>query len=180
MIGVIDLARYRAKQFFAALKPSISAEDRRLVESVFETNKPALALFKHMSVVDQQHAIAVLRTLLACGQDHRVLQQAALLHDVGKVIGQPLIYRVAIVLLNAFWPAGLGKLARGALTCVAWRRPFVVHAQHPQIGATWAQEAGCSEAVVTLIRIHQKKPLDHPKTLLENWHQALYEADNAN
>lgn len=180
MINVIGLAHYRAKQFFAALKPSISGEDWQLVELVFQENASALALFRYMSTADQQHAITVLRTLLLQGKDHWALQQAALLHDVGKVSGQPLIYRVVIVLLNAFWPAGLGKLAQGSLTCAAWRKPFVVHAQHPQIGATWAQEAGCSEAVVTLIRIHQKKPPDHPKTLLENWHQALYEADSAN
>ncbi|NIP23638.1 MAG: hypothetical protein GWO38_07410 [Phycisphaerae bacterium] len=180
MINVIDLAHYRAKQFFAALKPSLSVEDWQLVESVFQENAPALALFRHMSTADQQHAISVLRTLLLHGKDHWALQQAALLHDVGKVSGQPLIYRVAIVLLNAFCPASLRKLAQGSLTCAAWRRPFVVHAQHPQIGATWAQEAGCSDAVVTLIRVHQEKPPDHPETLLEHLHQALYEADSAN
>jgi hypothetical protein len=36
-----------------------------------------------------------------------------------------------------------------------WRRPFVVHAWHPEVGARWAQEAGCSALTVALIRRHQ-------------------------
>jgi len=180
MTGIGGLAHYRARQFLAALKPGVSAADWTLVESAFQKNTSALALFQRLSPADRRHAVAVLRALLACGQNHVALQQAALLHDVGKALGQPLFYRVVIVLLDAFWPAGLRKLARGSLTCLAWRRPFVIHAQHPQIGAAWAQEAGCQALVVALIRLHQEKPPDYPRTLLENLHRSLYDADGVN
>ena len=181
MIESMAALHYRTKQFLAALNPHIADSDRQLVQSVLGQNRRALALFQQMSVADQQHAIAVLQALL--DRDERAksdigLQQAALLHDAGKALGQPLLYRVAIVLLNFFWPAGLNKLAQAPLTCAAWRKPFVIHAQHPQIGATWAQEAGCSKLTVTLINIHQEKPPSTPKTQLEKWHQALYEVDS--
>ena len=41
-----------------------------------------------------------------------------------------------------------------------WRRAFVVHAWHPEVGARWAQEAGCSALTVALIRRHQDRISD--------------------
>ena len=40
------------------------------------------------------------------------------------------------------------------LDAPGWRRPFVVHARHAQVGAHWAREAGCSPSTVALIRRH--------------------------
>jgi len=181
MNNLLGTASYRAHQFFTALKPSLSAQDQAMVRSVFSEHRQALGLFERMAAADQQHAIAVLQTLLARGEDHQALQQAALLHDAGKALGQPLIYRVAVVLLAVFWPAGLRQLAQVPLaTCPIWRKPFVVHAQHPQIGAAWAREAGCSDLTVALIERHQEKPPQHPKTLEEQLQKALYEADGGN
>ena len=177
---MIDTARYRAKQFFGRLRPHISNDDRELVASVFGENMRALALFGRMTAGDQQHAIAVLRSALKQSNAHIALQQAALLHDVGKALGQPLIHRVVIVLLKAFWPKGLYQLSQTDLSCAAWRRPFVVHAQHPQIGAIWAQQAGCNDMAVLLIEHHQEPPSGQPKTQIERLHSILYEADEAN
>jgi hypothetical protein len=180
MADPVAAARYRARQFFAMLKPRVSAADRALVESVFESNRAALALFERMRPADQQHAIAVLRTVRQQTAIHPALAQAALLHDVGKGLGQPLFYRVAIVLLNHFWPAGLARLAQGSLTGPRWRRPFVVHARHPEIGADWAEAAGCEPLTVELIRRHQQPPAKPATTLFDQLHQALVEADDRN
>ena len=163
------------------LRPVVSAEDTALVKSVLGENSAAMALFGQMSVADQQHAIAVLQTLRGKGEDHPALLKAALLHDVGKAMGQPLLYRAAIVLLQAFWPAALATLANAPLTaCPAWRRPFVVHAQHPQIGAAWAKEADCNSMTVALIEHHQEKPPLGFENLLDQLHQSLHEADGEN
>ena len=110
-------ARYRVYQFFAALKATLpvwaggakgglATGDERLVRSIL----PAAGqqqLFARMSPNDQRHALAVARSLQKAGYDNLALLQAALLHDVGKSLGQPIIHRVLIVLLEAFWPAML-------------------------------------------------------------------------
>ena len=165
-------ARYRVYQFFIALKAglpswtggvrgSLTAADEALVTSILATALQQ-RLFDRMPPNDQQHALAVVRTLQQAGYQQRVLMQAALLHDVGKSMGQPLIHRVLIVLFEAFWPSALSWLSgetTGRPLSVEWaswwRRPFVIHAQHAQIGATWAEEAGCELAVVRLIARHQ-------------------------
>ncbi len=171
---------YRVRQFFAQLSPQVSAETDRMVQAVFSPQQAALSLFQRMSLADQQHAIAVLHTLQGWEETEPTLLQAALLHDVGKALGQPLLYRVIIVLLQTLWPTVLERLTDAPLDCSAWRRPFVIHAQHPQIGATWAEEAGCEPLVVKLIDHHQDRPPSNPTTQFEILQATLYKADNLN
>lgn len=143
---------YRVRQFFGALTAgALNQRDRALVR---QSLSPAQrALFERMSPNDQQHAVAVVRTLIDAGWSDAELIQAALLHDAGKAAADiGLSYRVAVVLLRAFWPAGLNRLAA---TESGWRRPFHVHQRHPEIGAQLAAEAGSSGRVVELIRHHQ-------------------------
>jgi hypothetical protein len=118
--------------------------------------------------------------LQQAGYDNPALLQAALLHDVGKSLGQPIIHRVLIVLLEAFWPAMLERLSTSPARAGGWRRPFVVHAQHPAIGAEWAQSAGCDPLAVSLIARHQE--ILSPAST-ETEHEllaALQWADNSN
>lgn len=151
-------AVYRARQFFAALTAGqLSQVDRALIESYLTPAQQVL--FEQMPKNDQQHAVAVARTLLDQGWHEIDLIQAALLHDAGKADGGlHLGYRVAIVLLRKFWPAGLKWLAAGE---TGWRRPFHVHQHHPEIGAQLAAEAGASPRVVELILHHQSSPARH-------------------
>lgn len=201
-------AAYRAYQFFAALKATLPGirrrltdDDNALVESVLPTPSQK-QLFSRMSPNDRRHAVAVARTLQQAGHQDRVLLQAALLHDVAKSLGQPIIHRVLIVLLEAFWPAALlrlstipstqkeqeskdelprSPLAHSSLQQISWwRRPFVIHAHHPAIGAAWAQQVGCDPVAVELILRHQDKlfgDLDYPQQKLL---EALQWADNLN
>ncbi len=196
-------ALYRASQFFAAVKASLPgwagglsarlpAADAALVEAILPD--AARRLFRSMPPNDQRHAIAVARTLRPAGYTGRAIMQAALLHDVAKSIGQPIPHRVAIVLFEAFWPAALQKLSEWPVTDSTfsasdddssiraipwWRRPFVVHAWHPRLGAAWAKQAGIDPLAVSLILRHQDK-LRLIATEEDKLLAALQWADNLN
>ncbi len=191
-------ARYRVYQFFAALKATLpgwaggfkgglTAEDDRLAKSILPAPDQQ-QLFARMSPNDQRHALAVARSLQQAGYHDRALLQAALLHDVGKSLGQPIIHRVLIVLLEAFWPAALKRLsAPSSPPCLQrgpggdwWRHPFVIHAQHPDIGAEWARTAGCDPLAVGLIARHQEILSPAPTGPEDELLAALQWADNSN
>ncbi|MBN1218484.1 MAG: hypothetical protein JXM69_06140 [Anaerolineae bacterium] len=162
---------YRIYQFFVALKAGLppwvggkrgdlTAADEALVTSILTTASQQ-HLFYRMPPNDRRHALAVVRTLQPSGYRQPALMQAALLHDVGKSLGQPILHRVLIVLLEAFWPGALSWLSGvGGDPAVIekipwWRRPFVIHAQHAKIGATWAEAAACEPMAVCLIARHE-------------------------
>ena len=184
-------ARYRVNQFFAALKAGLPAwaggvrngltdNDKALLTSILTT--PAQQqLFTRMPPNDQRHAIAVARTLQQAGHTDKALMQAALLHDAGKSMGQPIIHRVSMVLFAAFWPAALKWLSRDTTNILAlaqiswWRRPFVIHAHHPAIGAEWAKEADCDALAVDLIAGHEEPAMEEDNLLA-----TLQWADNLN
>lgn len=190
---------YRVYQFFAALKAylpvwaggvggELSSEDERFVKSILVTLAQQ-QLFKQMSPNDRRHAIAVARSLHQADYRQPALLQAALLHDVGKSIGQPIIHRVLIVLFEAFWPAVLDRLSGQPVSALPathhslswWRRPFVVHAQHPATGASWAKEARCNPLTITLILRHQDKLNEESSASVEQeLLAALQWADNLN
>lgn len=119
----------------------------------------AVTLFLGMSRYDRQHALSVCCALEQRGHTERDLLAAALLHDAGKSVVHGarvrLWHRVAVVLIHAFWPGLLGRLAKGGGE--NWRRPFYVQVHHAALGAEAAQQAGCSATTVDLIRHHEDK-----------------------
>jgi hypothetical protein len=145
---------YRVAQFFRALTARVSEEE---VEHATRLLTPeARALFRRQSVQDQRHALAVYHALHWAGHTDPHLLAAALLHDAGKAAGWlPPPFRAVIVLLERLAPGLLARLSRGEPRF--WNGPFVTHARHPERGARWAQEAGCSPLTVTLIRRHEEK-----------------------
>lgn len=183
-------ALYRASQFFVAVKASLpawaggvkgglTAVDQALVTSVLSTSAQQ-HLFARMPPNDQRHALAVAGTLQQAGYNHRALMQAALLHDAGKSMGQPIIHRVLIVLFEAFWPAALRWLSTPIRSVSWWRRPFVIHAQHPAIGAAWAEAAQCEPLAVELIARHQDILEAEPTAAADKLLAALQWADDLN
>jgi hypothetical protein len=194
-------ALYRVYQFFVAIKASrpawagggtisLTAADQTLVASVMPT-RPQQRLFGRMPPNDQRHAIAVARTLQEVGYSQPALLQAALLHDVAKSMGQPILHRVLIVLFEAFWPAALQRLSTLGSSesgihyslidnVPFWRRPFVIHAQHPAIGATWAEAVDCEPVAINLIARHQDKLAGQPTNETDELLAALQWADNLN
>ena len=173
---------YRVVQFLRALTARVSEQEVESAVSVL--TPAAQELFRRQAIQDQRHALDVYHTLRQKGHTNSHLLAAALLHDAGKATARlPAWQRAVIVLLDRFAPRLLNRLsqrqpqgrtlppsgpaaARGAQAdgdslpeaaapgAAGWRRPFVVHARHAQVGARWAQEAGCSPSTVALIRRH--------------------------
>lgn len=144
---------YRARQFFASLRPRIGDDKRR--EAIAYLGEGQSPLFEAMALPDQRHCLDVFQALRRQGHDDRDLLTAALLHDVGKEnarLGQ----RVAYVLLQALSPRLLARLAGGGGLAVLHR--------HAERGARLAAAAGASDAVVRLIR---GDPADPRSALLQ-------------
>ena len=118
----------------------------------------ALALFQRMSRADRAHSLRVYGWLVERGYDQRDLLVAALLHDCGKAAARLAVWqRTLKVLLKTFAPAWWRKLSAPA-SPKNWRYPFYVLQAHPQIGATWARQTGCSELTCWLIAGHEQTP----------------------
>lgn len=144
---------YRVRQFFRALGARMEPAAWAEVEALLTPAQ--MALFRQMPRYDQRHSLNVVRTLHAAGYDHPDLLVTALLHDVAKSASSLwLWHRVVIVLFKAFAPRWLTWLAR-EVGSGHWRYPFYVHRIHSEIGARWAEEAGCSSLAVWLIAHHQ-------------------------
>ena len=145
---------YRVGQFIRALTAGVPEEEAAQATRILPPE--ARGLFRRQAIQDQRHALAVYHTLCRAGHTDPRLLMAALLHDVGKAAaGLPAWQRAVIVVLGRFAPRLLTWMSQGAPQ--GWRRPFVVHARHPQVGARWAQEAGCPPLTVALIRRHQEQ-----------------------
>ncbi|HHX66342.1 MAG TPA: hypothetical protein GX702_15805 [Chloroflexi bacterium] len=143
--------RYRLRQFIMRLRPYVDPADRQAVCEVLPS--PARALFEQMPMGDQVHALCVWRRVRQDAPGDIDLEQAALLHDVGKSKGRiSLAHRVAIVLLNALNPSWLKRLASDDVR--SWRYSFYVHLKHAELGAVACEQAGCPQQVVMLVRHH--------------------------
>lgn len=164
-------AVYRVRQFFSSLLARVSEQDLREADAHLPPG--ARKLFRRMSAADQRHALAVMRSLR---QGSPALLAAALLHDVGKSAAwlTP-VHRTVIVLAQRFWPAAWDWLAREP--AASWRRPFAIHRRHPELGAQWAEQAGCDVLSVTLIRRHQEPLVSQPRNEMERLLAELQYAD---
>src|SRR5690606_35944608 len=89
-VAMLARARYRTVQVLRQVSPRVSAEDRALVAAILPPG--LLTLFERQRAGDQAHAVRVCRALIEQGYREPALLQAALLHDVGKIVGLPLPY----------------------------------------------------------------------------------------
>jgi hypothetical protein len=161
--GWAERARYRIAQFFDGWRAVVTTQDLSLVEQVLSpVGSEAAELFRRMPVDAQAHSLRVVKALQADGPTPPDLAAAALLHDVGKVAADDagaylgLWLRGPIVLLEAWHPDLLVRMA-SPQPGADLRYALYVHLAHPQIGATWAEEAGCSPLTCWLIAHHQDK-----------------------
>lgn len=147
-----DSFRYRALQFWRALRDSATPEELAHVEEVLPA--PLFEIFSQMLPFEQAHAIRVYQRLCKQGHTDPDLLAAGLLHDVGKA-RVPLnpLERVLYVLGFKFFPNQADEWGdthpKGLL------RGFVVAEKHPEWGAEMAAQAGASERLVRLIAHHQ-------------------------
>jgi hypothetical protein len=138
---------HRARQFFGALRPRVSPDERA---AAYEWLSASLrAVFESMTLRDQQHGIIVWRRVRAASvRPDADLFAAALIHDCGK--GRvALWHRVAHVLLASIAPPLERRVA--AEHGVGWRRALWRLREHPRLGAEMAAAAGASAGVVRLI-----------------------------
>jgi hypothetical protein len=146
---------YRVKQLIGALTACID-DEQELTHLLTPSQRD---LFRCMAPNDQRHSRNVCATLQRAGINDPDLLAAALLHDVGKAAGSIWLWqRTLIVLLQRRAPRLLDWLARdaGQNTAPRWRKGFVINRLHPELGARWAAEAGCSSKTVALIQRHQE------------------------
>jgi hypothetical protein len=132
----------------AHVRARVDPAEEALVEGVLPPS--AQALFHAMPVADRRHGLDVAQRLRAAGHDDRDLLGAALLHDAGKGHRLRLWHRVAGVLLEAFWPSALGRLASPDPR--SWRHAFHVYVHHDAMSAEMAVSAGCEPRVGAFIR----------------------------
>lgn len=171
-------AVYRLGQFVhywrnAPLNPAAQTQ----VDSILPT--PELgALFRQMSPGEQRHSLNVLARLEA-GRPAAPpeLQQAALLHDVGKTrVALNVVERGLGVLGQKLFPGAWERWGQGQPR--GWRRAFVVARHHAEWGAELAVQAGATARVANLIRRHQT-PVTTVSTLEDEWLKYLQAADDA-
>jgi hypothetical protein len=139
---------HRVGQFVAHVRARVDPAEEALVERVLPPD--AQALFGGMPVADRRHGLDVAQRLLASGHDDRDLLAAALLHDAGKGHRLRLWHRVAGVLLEAFAPSALRRLASPDPR--SWRHAFHLYLHHDAISAEMAVEAGCAPRAAAFIR----------------------------
>ena len=108
------------------------------------------SLFESMPVADRRHGLDVAERLLRAGHDDPDLLGAALLHDAAKGHRMRLWHRVAGVLLEAFAPSTLRRLASPDPR--SWRHPFHLYLHHAPMSAELALAAGCSRRLGAFIR----------------------------
>jgi len=157
-------ALYRSRQFFQALGAGLTPLTPKERGLAWEhLPEAARYLFDAMPPADQRHSLKVLAALQDVGCDHPALLQAALLHDCAKREGGVLLWhRVALVLLQALWPAlPARRAAEPAPARADWRFPMWTYLHHPERGAELATGAGCDPLAVMLIRRHQEPPTAH-------------------
>ena len=144
-------ARYRLRQFVAAIGARISLEERVLIVRLLGPGE--LRLFERMARFDQRHCLDVYHTLVRAGHRDSLLLRAALLHDCGKVGDDgrpiPLVYYGAFVVLKKLAPALYERAARDGRGLL-W--PFSVHARHEERSALLAEMVGSPPELVAILR----------------------------
>jgi hypothetical protein len=148
---------HRVGQFVAHVRARVDPSEEALAERVLPTT--ARPLFDGMPVADRRHGLDVAQRLLAAGHDDRDLLAAALLHDAGKSHRLRLWHRVAGVLLEAFAPGLLRRMASPDEH--SWRHPFYIYLHHDAISAEMAVAAGCAPRAGDFIR-GQPSDVDAP------------------
>jgi hypothetical protein len=148
---------YRFRQFFCALTARVGDDEEWALAELL--TPPQRDVFRRMAPNDQRHSLNVCVTLRQAGYDDPALLTAALLHDAGKAAGRIWLWQRTLIVLLKRWAPGLLRWLEHGASCEEapwWRRGFVINRLHPELGARWAAQVGCSSTTVALIRRHQE------------------------
>jgi hypothetical protein len=148
-------ARHRVGQFWRHASARVSEQERGAVEPLLG---PALwPLFAQLPVNDQRHGLDVLETVTRLEvRPGRLLQQAALLHDVGKTGAEfSVLDRSLTVFLRAVSPRLLAMLLQAR---PGFARRHAVYVDHARIGAERVRAAGAPELAAIVAEHHAPEP----------------------
>jgi putative nucleotidyltransferase with HDIG domain len=152
---VTGSALHRVGQFWRHASARVTEQERVTIEPLLG---PALwPLFAQLPVNDQRHGLDVLETVRRLeGQPDRLLQQAALLHDVGKAGAEfSVVDRSLTVFLRAASPRLLEALRRAQ---PGFARRQDIYSDHARIGAEWLRTAGAPELAEIVAEHHAPEP----------------------
>jgi len=148
-------ALHRVGQFWRHASARVSEPERDAAAHVLG---PALwPLFAGLPVNDQRHGLDVLETVMRLeGEPDRLLQQAALLHDVGKAGAE---FSVLDRSLTVFLGAASPRLLRGLLQArPGFARRHDVYVDHARIGAERLRAEGAPELAAIVAEHHAPVP----------------------
>lgn len=152
MTGVL----HRVGQFWRHASARVSTHETLAAERILG---PQLTpLFLGLPVNDQRHGLDVLETLTRLEPEpSRILQQAALLHDVGKSgVRFSVIDRSLAVFLDAIAPRALGALLQAR---PGFARRYRAYRDHARIGAERLGTAGAIELAAIVAEHHASTPV---------------------
>ncbi len=145
----------RGHQFWRHSAGRVSADEAaRAAEILGQT---LAELFRSLPVSEQRHGLDVLATVERLdGLPGRLLQQSALLHDMGKAQAHfSVVDRSLAVLLEALSPSlrsGWLRLRPG------FRARYAIYRDHAAIGASRLVAAGAAELAAVVAEHHHPQP----------------------
>jgi len=144
----------RVGQFWRHASARVTPAERARAERVLG---PLAPFFLELTINDQRHGLDVLETVMGLErQPSELLQQAALLHDVGKHEAHfSVIERSLTVFLRAVSPRTLNNLQRSR---PAFARRYGIYADHARIGAERLRAAGATDLAAIVAEHHAKDP----------------------
>jgi hypothetical protein len=147
-------ALHRVGQFWRHASARVTPEERASAERILG---PLAPLFLDLPVNDQRHGLDVLDTVTRLElHPSPLLQQAALLHDLGKSEAHfSVIDRSLTVFLRAVSPPSLRALRRSRPT---FAHRYEIYAEHARIGADRLRAAGAADLAMIVAEHHAPQP----------------------
>lgn len=144
----------RVGQFWRHASARVTPQERARAERVLG---PLAPFFLELPVNDQRHGLDVLETVMGLErQPSQLLQQAALLHDLGKREAHfSVIERSLTVFLRAVSPKTLKTLQRSR---PAFAHRYGIYADHARIGAERLRAARATDLAAIVAEHHAKDP----------------------
>lgn len=144
----------RVGQFWRHASARVTPEERATAQRVLG---PLAQLFFELPINDQRHGLDVLETITRLdGQPDGLLQQAALLHDLGKAEAKfSVVERSLTVFLQAVSPRTLEALLRSR---PAFARRYAIYADHAKVGADRLRAAGAPALAAIVAEHHARNP----------------------
>lgn len=147
---------HRVGQFWRHASAQVSPAEAITAERILGPD--LTPLFARLPVNDRRHGLDVLKTLTKIeARPSLLLQQAALLHDVGKSGSDfSVIERSVTVFLDAVSPRLLATLIRAR---PGFARRYAIYTDHAGIGADRLRAVGAAELAAIVAEHHAEHPV---------------------